>query len=138
MLTIEKRSTNRGKGSAVDTSILIDYYRKTDKEKSAWLSLVRQGYAFAISAVTKYEIYAGATSSQLLFWNSILQAVHVIPLDEAAVDAAVEITHLLKKKRKLIDFADLFIAATAVTHKLPVATLNTRHFERVDELTILK
>jgi tRNA(fMet)-specific endonuclease VapC len=51
----------------VDTSILIDYYRKTDKEKSVWISLVRQGYSFAISAVSKYEIYFGATSSQLTF-----------------------------------------------------------------------
>ena len=37
----------------VDTSILIDYYRKTDKEKSAWLALVRKEYSFVISAVTK-------------------------------------------------------------------------------------
>jgi len=66
----------------VDTSILIDYYRKTDKEKSVWISLVRQGYSFAISAVSKYEIYSGATSSQLTFWDSVLQAITVIPLDE--------------------------------------------------------
>ncbi len=63
----------------VDTSILIDYYRKTDKEKSVWVNLVRQGYSFAISAVTKYEIYAGATPTQLTFWNNILQAIIVMP-----------------------------------------------------------
>ncbi len=28
----------------VDTSILIDYYRKTDKSKSIWLTLLHQGY----------------------------------------------------------------------------------------------
>ncbi len=47
----------------VDTSILIDYYRKTDKANSVWVALVRQGYEFAISAITKYEIYSGATAS---------------------------------------------------------------------------
>jgi len=47
----------------VDTSILIDYYRRTNKNKSIWLSLVKQGYHFAISAITKYEIYSGATHS---------------------------------------------------------------------------
>lgn len=41
----------------VDTSILIDYYRKTDKENSVWISLVRQQYHFVISTITKYEIY---------------------------------------------------------------------------------
>lgn len=35
----------------VDASILIDYYRKTDKENSVWVSLVRQGYSFAVSVV---------------------------------------------------------------------------------------
>jgi len=59
----------------VDSSILIDYYRKTDKEKTAWINLVREGYSFAISSVTKYEIYAGATPAQLTFWNTVLQAV---------------------------------------------------------------
>jgi len=43
----------------VDTSVLIDYYRKTDKSKSEWISLVRQDYQFAISAITKYEFIQG-------------------------------------------------------------------------------
>lgn len=30
----------------IDTSILIDYYRKTNKETSAWIALVRQDYLF--------------------------------------------------------------------------------------------
>lgn len=122
----------------VDTSILIDYYRKTDKEKSAWVSLVRQGYSFAISVVTKYEIYSGATSNQLPFWNSVLQAISVIPLDEKSADTAVAINNTLKKKRKQIDIADLFIAATAIAHSIPLATLNRRHFDRVEKLTIME
>ena len=60
----------------VDTSILIDFYRKTDKNNSSWIALVREGYGFVISAITKYEIYAGATESQLSFWDSILRAIH--------------------------------------------------------------
>lgn len=121
----------------VDTSILIDYYRKTEKENSVWIKLVRQGHSFAISAVTKYEIYAGATPNQLAFWDNVLQAVTVLPLDEVSVDTAVTINIALKKKRKQIDLADLFIAATAVTRNLPFATLNRKHFERIDTLTLI-
>jgi tRNA(fMet)-specific endonuclease VapC len=121
----------------VDTSILIDYYRKTDKEKSDWISLVRQGYSFAISAVTKYEIYSGATQSQIVFWDSVLRAITVLPLNEAAVDTAVTTNITLKKKRKQIDLADLFIAATAITNNLPLATLNRKHFERIDLLKLI-
>ena len=121
----------------VDTSILIDYYRKTDKENSAWIALVRQEYSFAISAVTKYEIYSGASQSQLTFWNNVLQAITVIPFDEISVDIAVIINSDLKRKRKQIDLADLFIAATAIAYQLPLATLNRKHFDRIDILNII-
>jgi predicted nucleic acid-binding protein len=121
----------------VDTSILIDFYRKTDKENSTWIALVRLGYKFVISSITKYEIYSGASSTQLSFWNKVLQAVDVIPFDEAAVDSAVEINAVLKKKRKQIDLADLFIAATAINGGFALATLNKKHFERIDSLTII-
>jgi len=56
----------------IDTSILIDYYRKTEKGKTVWINLVRQGYSFAISVITKYEIYSGATANQLMFWDNVL------------------------------------------------------------------
>lgn len=121
-----------------DTSILIDYYRKTDKEKSVWIALIRQGYSFVISAVTKYEIYSGATQSQLLFWDSIFQQLSVISFDESCVDTSVKINANLKRKRKQIDIADLFIAATAVTHDYKLATLNKKHFDRIEELNILE
>lgn len=51
----------------IDTSILIDYYRKSDKTNSVLISLIKQEYNFVISAITKYEIYAGVTASQLSF-----------------------------------------------------------------------
>ncbi len=121
----------------VDTSILIDYYRKTEKANSAWIALVRQGYKFAISAVTKYEIYSGATKNQLGFWDNILQAIEVIPFDEVSAQTAVDINNALKTKRKQIDIADLFIAATAISYNLSLATLNKKHFERIETLTLV-
>jgi predicted nucleic acid-binding protein len=121
----------------VDTSILIDYYRKTDKEKSIWISLVRQGHSFAVSAVTKYEIYAGATANRLAFWDTVFETISVMPLDELSVDTAVTLNSALKKKRKQIDMADLFIAATAVAYDLPLATLNRKHFDRIDTLHLI-
>lgn len=121
----------------VDTSILIDYYHKNDKEKSVWINLVRQGYSFTISTVTKYEIYAGATPGQLTFWDGVFKAIMIISLDELSVDTAVAINSILKRKRKQIDLADLFIAATAVAYNLPLATLNRKHFERIDTLKLI-
>lgn len=122
----------------VDTSVLIDYYRKSDKANSIWVALVRQKYKFAISVITKYEIYSGATENQLEFWDGALQAITIIPFDEISVDTAVNINRALKQRRKQIDLADLFIGATAVAHNLSLATLNRKHFDRIDALNIIE
>lgn len=60
-----------------------------------------------------------------------------MPLDEVSVDTAVSLNAELKKKRKQIDLADLFIAATAVAYNLPLVTLNKKHFDRIDTLQLI-
>lgn len=121
-----------------DTSILIDYFRKTDKANSAWIILFDQGYDFSISSITFYEIYSGATSAQLSFWIKVLGRTKVLPFDEAVTQSAVTINNVLKSKRKQIALADLFIAATAISNNLPFATLNIKHFDRVEGLNIVE
>lgn len=121
----------------VDTTILIDFFRKTDKSNSRLIHLVDEGYQFSISAITAYEIFSGATSVQMNFWNEFLLRIKIYSFESSTVKNAVLINQQLKKKRKQIDIADLFIAATAFTLKLPLATLNKKHFERVENLTII-
>jgi len=122
----------------LDTSILIDLFRKSEKENSVLVSLIRQGYTYCISSVTEYEIYTGTTSGQIDFWNNFLQRTEVLSFDKNVARVAVEINKELKRKRKLIDIADLFIAATAVSNNLPFATLNKKHFDRIDNLIIVE
>lgn len=121
-----------------DTSILIDFFRKTDKTKSLLVSLARDGYSFCISAITEYEIYSGATSAQIPYWEEFLERVNVMPFDKLAAKTAVEIDKSLKAIRKQIDTADLFIAAIAMSNNMLFATLNKKHFERIKGLNLLK
>lgn len=121
----------------VDTSIFIDFYRKKHKEKTIWYSLLQQGFGFSVSAVTKYELYAGATTEQMDYWNRVFDEILILPFDSYVADKAVEINNHLKTKRKQIDMADLFIAATALAHGLSVSTLNRSHFERIDGLQLV-
>lgn len=122
----------------LDTSILIDLFRKSDKENSVLVSLIRQGYTYCISSVTEYEIYTGTTSGQTDFWNKFLQKTEVLSFDKNAAKVAVEINKELKRKRKLIDIANLFIAATAIANNLQFATLNKKHFDRIEDLVIIE
>lgn len=121
-----------------DTSILIDYFRKTDKANSIWVALFDQGYDFFISVITHYEIYSGATTAQLAFWQNVLQRTAILPFDETVAKVAVEINNSLKQKRKQIAMADLFIAATAISNNLSLVPLNRKHFDRIDRLNIIE
>lgn len=122
----------------IDTSILIDYFRKTDKENAALVAIVKQGYTYCISSVTEYEIYRGALLGQMAFWDNLLLKVEVLSFDKAASRIAVDINAELKRKRKQIEIADLFIAATAIANGLKLATLNKKHFDRIEALTLME
>ena len=122
----------------VDTSILIDLFRKTDKTNSALIALVRNGYIFSISAVTEYEIYCGASLIQTNFWEDFLRKTEVLLFDKKVARIAVEINYDLKRKSKQIAIPDLFIAATAIANNLMFATLNKKHFNRVVGLKMLE
>ncbi len=121
----------------LDTSILIEFFRKENKKRTIMSKLSKDGFEFCTSAITKYEIYCGVTSAQRLFWDNLFAKIYVLPFDDFCVDQAVTINNQLKKKSKQIDLADLFIAATAQNLNIPLATLNLKHFERVDGLEIL-
>ena len=121
----------------VDTSILIDFFRKSDKTNSRLFKLVTEDFIFCISAITEFEIHIGTTPDQTDYWEDFLFRTQVLAFDKEVARAAVDISKSLKKRSKLIGMADIFIAATAVHYSLPLATLNVKHFERIEELQLL-
>jgi tRNA(fMet)-specific endonuclease VapC len=121
----------------LDTSVLIDFFRKTNKAGSKLAALSKAGYEFCISVITEYEIWTGVTPAHEAYWLDILKEIPSLAFDSKTVQMAVRINKNLKQNRKQIAIADLFIAATALTHNLPVATLNKQHFDRVEHLVIV-
>lgn len=122
----------------LDTSVLIEYFRKKRKEQSLFYKLADQFERFAISAITEFEIRNGIRKEQAQSWEEILANIEVLAFDTGASKLAVEIQKELKKKRKQLDIADLFIAATALRYDVAMATLNKKHFVRVDELRLIE
>jgi tRNA(fMet)-specific endonuclease VapC len=80
----------------IDTSILIDLFRKSDKSNSVLISLVKQGYSYCISAITEYEIFTGALLGQIDFWNQFLEKTQVLPFDGNAAELPLTLTNILK------------------------------------------
>ncbi len=121
----------------IDTSLLIDYFRKTDKSKTKLVRLSEQFDQLAISTITEFEIYTGATEAQLTFWDVFLSEIRILPFDSKAARVAVDIQRDLRKLRKSIEKADLFIAATAIANELSLDTLNRKHFNSIKSLMLL-
>jgi len=121
----------------VDSTILIDYFRKTDKEKSRLVAHFRNYDRLYISSVTEFEVVNGATQTHLEFWNGMLARFTVLDFDSKVARQAADIVAQLKTKRKTIDKPDLFIAATAVINGLVLDTLNIKHFIHIDSLNLL-
>ena len=121
----------------IDTSILIDYYRKKDKEKTLLYKLI-QNYKLSISTITEFEYIVGFQNKDLDFGYSFLKFVEILDFDSNCVKASRRIYNDLKKENKLIELPDIFIAATALSNNLKLATFNIQHFERIKELNLIK
>ena len=121
----------------IDSTILIDYFRKTDKDNSQLVRHSTEYKTLYISCITEFEIITGATPAQLDFWNSMLKGLTILSFDSKAARLASQIVKQLKLKRKSIDKPDLFIAATAMAHGLTFDTANRKHFEHIDDLRLL-
>ncbi len=121
----------------IDSTILIDYFRKTDKNNSRLVTHFKNYDRLYISSVTEFEVINGSTPAHLQFWNQILLRFTILDFDSMAAREATEIVRKLKTKRKSIDKPDLFIAATAVVHGLTLDTANRKHFVHIDSLDLL-
>ncbi|MGM9475353.1 type II toxin-antitoxin system VapC family toxin [Pedobacter sp. GSP4] len=121
----------------LDTSILIDYYRKQLKEKSTFYKLTKTYNLFAVSIITEYEVMIGAKTEEIEFWKDFFGRITVLPFDKPANDIAIQITKELKKKSSLIEIPDILIGATALARKIKIATLNKKHFERIKDLELV-
>jgi len=122
----------------LDTSVLIDYFRRVNKSKSFFYELSHEYELFAVSAVTEYEIYCGSNADQDLYWDEFFTKIISLPFDSEVNRVTIGIERDLRRKNRLIDKPDLMIAGTAMANKLQLATLNLKHFERVDGLELVQ
>ena len=122
----------------LDTSVLIDYFRKVNKSKSFFYELTNEYDLFAVSAITEYEIYSGRNAEQDIYWNDFFNKIVSLPYNSEANRVTTKIERELRRKNKTIDKPDLMIAGTALSNNLKLATLNLKHFELIDGLELIK
>jgi len=125
----------------IDTSVIIDAERRSGTR----LRAVTGGEDRAISVVTASELLHGVHRAvdatlrmrRLAYVERVIERLEPLPISMHVARAHAEIWARLEADGALIGAHDLWIAATALAHAMPVATLNARHFERVPGLDVL-
>ncbi len=125
----------------IDTSLLIAVLRGNRKIGEYLNGLTRQAQLF-ISVITLIEIYVGAISVRHeREAQELLVNFEVVTVDE---NVAKEAVALIKNYPSIFGkaasrgTADALIAASAISIKAKLVTLNSRHFEKIakDDLEV--
>lgn len=121
----------------LDTSILIDLFRKKNKQKTVFYNLSKNYSKFAVSTITRFEIFVGQIDIQTPFWDNFYKKISIYDFDDLTAYTASSIVKQLKSDNKIIEISDILIAATAISRGIQLATLNLKHFERIKNLQIV-
>lgn len=117
-----------------DTTFLIDYEREVKRNRPgpAHAFLVRHSAApLYISIISVGEFGEGFGSAQRQACRACLQHYTVLDLNPDIAWAASQIARQLRASGTTIGENDVWIAATALHHKLGLVTNNAQHFQRV-------
>ena len=124
-------------GILVDTSIVIDYLRSHNRVQTNFIKLFKDNRLY-LSTISVFELLNGSTSEvKRLDVETVCAEINILDFNIDTAKIASEIYRDLRTKNQLIEFRDILIAASALQHDLPLATLNRKHFERVNGVIIL-
>lgn len=121
----------------LDTNVIIDHLRQKTKNSLLRRLAVKYKNQLAISVITLQELYEGQSTRDQIKENymlSIITPLKILPyIEEVAKLAGI----LARDNNSTADLADLAIAATAIVYKTPLATLNTKDFERIKNADLI-
>jgi len=106
----------------VDTDIFIDHLRGAVELKAG-------RHRLHYSVITRAELFAGTTGTELA--ARVLAPFREIPVDRAIAERAGRI-----RREHGLRMPDALVAATALEHRLGLATRSTKHFGSVRGLRI--
>ena len=123
----------------IDTSVLVDVERG-----GTALERVPADEEHSISAITTSELLHGVHRAddgprriqRQAFIENVLAELEALPITNEVARAHAQAWAMLESAGEMIGVHDLWIAATALTHGLRLATKNAREFERVPGLSV--
>ncbi len=121
----------------IDTDVLIDAARGYP-EASAFLREQHQTFRIQISIISAMELAVGSrNSTELSETKRFLEPVRIIPVDTDVSNEAYKLIETFTLSHGLA-IPDALIAATAIRNGLTLLTKNTRHFQMIPDLQVIR
>ncbi len=123
----------------LDTDILIYWLNGNNIIERQALSVRLSNISYSI--ISYAELYFGAYNSKNIQQDldnirQVAQTLRQLPFNESAAELLGEIRTFLKRQGLVILDVDIMIASTAIAQGLILVSNNTRHFERIDRLSL--
>lgn len=131
----EMLRTNNTNG-IIDTDILIDASKK--KEVSINFLTMQQDVGIRVSIISAIELIVGCRNKvELSQTQKFLQDCTILPVTVTASEVAYQLIETFALSHGLL-LADALIAATVLDRGTTLYTKNTRHFQMIPGLKIIR
>jgi tRNA(fMet)-specific endonuclease VapC len=132
-------STSEVEAVLVDTDV-FSYLMNGSSYASLYLPHV-EGKLIAVSFITVGELYFGAMrkgwgEARIADLKDRLRAVTIVPYDDSVCRVYAEIKAACEAKGKTVGSNDLWIAACAIRHSIPLVSNNYKHFSEIPGLIL--
>jgi tRNA(fMet)-specific endonuclease VapC len=128
-----------GEALILDTSILIDLEREHTRGRPGRALAFFEEHEDAryyLTFVTAGELAAGKSLANRDAWEAFLAPFYILSsTPDIAWEYGAAFRHI-SKNRQMIGANDLWIAATALAHRMPLVTADITHFQRVPGLDV--
>lgn len=128
-----------GRQLVLETTFLIDLEREHTRGRPGpaveFLELLEDARLYVTFTIAG-ELASGTSLARRESWEQFLGPFHVLPFTQAVAWEYGRAYRYLRDNGLLIGSNDLWIAATAIAHRMPVVTRNVAHFRRVPGLAV--
>lgn len=128
------------KKSLLDTNIITAFLKGNPNVVERVEQYINEYESLTISIFSYYEILRGlkalGSKKKLQAFDRFINDCEIEELERPVVIKAADIYVNLKREGKLVEDADIFIAATALNKGLAVVTDNEKHFKRIKGLDV--
>lgn len=128
------------KKATFDTNIITAYFKKHPNVVPKIQAYQKRFGILKLNVISYYELLRGykdlGSAKKLQLFREFAKKSEILDINLTVIEKASDIYVQLKKEGKLIEDADILIAAIAIVNDLILITDNIKHFSRIEELEV--